>query len=57
METNKIIIDTSKEATMKEYSKIKGIPYSTVRIYFRRNKYKYRIVKELNNLILIQLED
>ena len=50
-----IVIDPTKEMTMKEYAKYLGIPYDTVASWVKRNRIKYRIINELNNLILVQV--
>lgn len=53
--TEKIVIDPSKEMTMKEYAKHLGKPYTTVATWVQRRQISFRVIPELNDLILIQI--
>lgn len=50
-----IIIDTSKEMTMKEYAKYLNIPYTTVATWVQRKQISFRRIAELNDLILVHV--
>jgi predicted site-specific integrase-resolvase len=53
----KIIIDPEKEMTQKDYAELKGVKIQTVNSWIKRGKVKFRVIEELNHLILIQLSE
>ncbi len=50
-----IIIDTSKEMTIKEYANFLGVSYDRVNTWVKRRQIQIRRIPELNDLILVQI--
>ena len=52
---NMIVIDTSKEMTIKEYANFLGVSYDRVNTWVKRKQIQIRRIPELNDLILVQV--
>lgn len=54
-EQETIIIDTSREMTIKEYANFLGVSYDRVNTWVKRKQIQIRRIPELNDLILVQV--